>query len=86
MQKNPEKIGIPLFERNYEFLAWSASQLKGHGCWFFAKAEDGTCAKSILAWLGSFTDKVVAKRAARMGQALSSTTATLTVLFFQFLT
>jgi hypothetical protein len=71
--------GIKIGDRQYEFLAFSSSQLKDHSCWFFAPTYDLT-ADDIRRWMGDFSsNKNVAKYAARMGQCLSSTRAALPV-------
>lgn len=60
--------GIQIGDRHYEFLAFSSSQLRDHGCWFFAGTPDLDVRK-IREWMGDFSsEKVVAKFAARMGQ------------------
>ena len=74
-------IGIHVFGKKYEFIAFSSSQLRERSCWFFESDED-LDANKIRNWLGNFTDKIVAKRAARMGQALSSTTPTVEVFTY----
>ncbi|CAB5393779.1 unnamed protein product [Rhizophagus irregularis] len=66
--------GIKIGDTHYEFLAFSSSQLRDHSCWFFASTKDLT-ADDIRNWMGNFTDKTVAKYAARMGQCFSSTRA-----------
>ncbi|PKY56302.1 RdRP-domain-containing protein [Rhizophagus irregularis] len=66
--------GIKIGDTHYEFLAFSSSQLRDHSCWFFASTKDLT-ADDIRIWMGNFTDKTVAKYAARMGQCFSSTRA-----------
>ncbi|KAI7882578.1 RdRP-domain-containing protein [Lichtheimia hyalospora FSU 10163] len=68
--------GIQIGTRRYEFLAFSSSQLRGHGCWFFAPTPDLN-PKMIRSWMGSFDHvKIIAKNAVRMGQCFSSTTPT----------
>ena len=68
--------GIVVAGRHYDFLAWGNSQLRDHGCYFFAAVEKGPSASSIRAEMGAFdSEKVVAKRAARMGQCFSTTQA-----------
>ncbi|ORZ09851.1 RNA dependent RNA polymerase-domain-containing protein [Absidia repens] len=95
-QKNKEKIynrvfqiltnGIKIGNRHYDYLGFSSSQLREHGCWFFApygkndivqEASDYDLnADSIREWMGDFSDiKIVAKHAARIGQCFSSTKA-----------
>ncbi|KAG2218226.1 hypothetical protein INT45_000768 [Circinella minor] len=67
--------GIHIGDRHYEFLAFSSSQLRTHGCWFFCATDDLNC-DTIRNWMGTFdNEKVVAKYAARMGQCFSSTHA-----------
>ena len=66
--------GIIVAGRHYDFLAWGNSQLRDHGCYFFAAVDGGPSASSIRAEMGAFdSEKVVAKRAARMGQCFSTT-------------
>ncbi|KAI8145430.1 RNA dependent RNA polymerase-domain-containing protein [Fennellomyces sp. T-0311] len=60
--------GIKIGTRRYEFLAFSSSQLRDHGGWFFAPTVD-LSVKQIRHWMGSFSkEKIVAKHAVRMGQ------------------
>ncbi|KAI9251659.1 RNA dependent RNA polymerase-domain-containing protein [Helicostylum pulchrum] len=67
------KRGIQIGDRRYEFLAFSSSQLREQGCWFFAPTADLT-PDMIRSWMGVFShEKVVAKHAVRMGQCFSST-------------
>ncbi|KAG1151074.1 hypothetical protein G6F37_004946 [Rhizopus arrhizus] len=67
------KRGIQIGDRKYEFLAFSSSQLREHGCWFFASTPQLT-PDMIRRWMGVFShEKVVAKHAVRMGQCFSST-------------
>ncbi|KIX06479.1 uncharacterized protein Z518_04455 [Rhinocladiella mackenziei CBS 650.93] len=67
--------GIVLGDRRYEFLAWGNSQLREHGAYFFASIRNPHIdADSIRESMGNFDrEKVVAKRAARMGQCFSTT-------------
>jgi RNA-dependent RNA polymerase len=68
--------GISLGDRHYEFLAWGNSQLREHGAWFFAASQKPQCitVDDIRRDMGIFDhEKVVAKRAARMGQCFSTT-------------
>ncbi|OMO61675.1 RNA-dependent RNA polymerase, eukaryotic-type [Corchorus capsularis] len=70
--------GFYLCGRKYSFLAFSANQLRDRSAWFFA--EDGKISVlKILAWMGKFENKNIAKCAARMGQCFSSTYATVDV-------
>jgi RNA-dependent RNA polymerase len=65
--------GIQIGSRTYEFLAFSASQLRDHSCWFIAR-DSQVKAEEIREWMGNFSSiKTVAKYAARMGQCFSST-------------
>jgi hypothetical protein len=62
--------GIQVGARRYEFLAFSSSQLREHGCWFFAPTKD-LRANHIRAWMGNFSHvRIVAKHSARMGQVM----------------
>ncbi|KAK9070723.1 hypothetical protein SSX86_011125 [Deinandra increscens subsp. villosa] len=70
--------GFHLSGRQYCFLAFSANQLRDRSAWFFAENGKISC-KSIVAWMGKFDNKNVAKCAARMGQCFSSTYATVDV-------
>lgn len=70
--------GFYLCGRKFSFLAFSSSQLRDCSAWFFS--EDGkTSVLDIKKWMGRFTDKNIAKCAARMGQCFSSTYATVEV-------
>ncbi|KAI8880281.1 RdRP-domain-containing protein, partial [Backusella circina FSU 941] len=67
------KCGIQIGATRYEFLAFSSSQLREHGCWFFAPTNELN-ADAIRSWMGRFShEKVIAKHAVRMGQCFSST-------------
>lgn len=67
------KRGVQIGKKRYEFLAFSSSQLREQGCWFFAPTKE-TNATDIRTWMGVFShEKVVAKHAIRMGQCFSST-------------
>ncbi|XP_010531131.1 PREDICTED: RNA-dependent RNA polymerase 6-like [Tarenaya hassleriana] len=71
--------GFYLCGRKYSFLAFSSNQLRDCSAWFFA--EDGkTSVLDIKKWMGKFTNKNIAKCAARMGQCFSSTYATVDVM------
>lgn len=71
--------GISIGEKKFEFLAFSASQLRGNSAWMFA-SSDGVSAEEIRAWMGRF-DRIrsVSKCAARMGQLFSSSIQTFNV-------
>lgn len=71
--------GIVIGGKRFEFLAYSASQLRSSSVWMFA-SNDSVKAEGIREWMGSF--KVipsVSKCAARMGQLFSSSMQTLEV-------
>ena len=71
--------GVKLGGKNYEFLAFSSSQLRERSFWMFASTGDVTPAL-IRAWMGDFLSiRNVAQCAARMGQCFSSSTPTLEV-------
>lgn len=73
------KNGIQIGKKRYEFLAFSSSQLREHGCWFFAPTVD-LHPDDIRKWMGVFShEKIVAKHAIRMGQCFSSTIPTYTL-------
>jgi RNA-dependent RNA polymerase len=66
--------GIEMGDRHYKFLAWGNSQLREHGAYFFADLPGVITAGNIRAKMGEFShEKIVAKRAARMGQCFSTT-------------
>ncbi|XP_062212371.1 probable RNA-dependent RNA polymerase SHL2 [Phragmites australis] len=67
--------GFHMCGRKYSFLAFSSNQLRDRSAWFFAE-DSKTRVESIRKWMGRFTNKNVAKHAARMGQCFSSTYAT----------
>ncbi|GER51677.1 RNA-dependent RNA polymerase 6 [Striga asiatica] len=70
--------GFHLCGRKYSFLAFSSNQLRDRSAWFFADHKS-TGVADIKSWMGRFTNRVVAKCAARMGQCFSSTYATVNV-------
>ncbi|KAJ3075398.1 hypothetical protein HDU98_008227 [Podochytrium sp. JEL0797] len=72
------KDGIVVAGRLFKFLAFSNSSLKeGRVLFFHEPAGGGETVESIRRWMGDFSDiKIPAKYAARMGQAFSSTLAT----------
>ncbi|ORX63616.1 RdRP-domain-containing protein [Basidiobolus meristosporus CBS 931.73] len=66
--------GFHIGKRHYRFLAFSATQLREHSCWFFAGTSDGIDVDFIRKWMGDFSDiGNVAKRAACMGLCFSNT-------------
>lgn len=70
--------GFCLCGRKYSFLAFSANQLRDRSAWFFAE-DKNISVMDIITWMGKFTNKNIARCAARMGQCFSSTYATLEV-------
>lgn len=67
------KHGVVIAGRHYQFLAWGNSQLREHAAHFFAPTSSITI-DTIRESMGTFDqEKVVAKRAARMGQCFSTT-------------
>ncbi|GAY59887.1 hypothetical protein CUMW_197900 [Citrus unshiu] len=70
--------GFNLCGRRYSFLAFSSNQLRDHSAWFFSK-DGETSVLDIKSWVGEFTDKNIAKYAARMGLCFSSTHATVEI-------
>ncbi|KAG0216144.1 hypothetical protein BGX33_000408 [Mortierella sp. NVP41] len=66
--------GIKIGDRVYEFLAFSASQLRDNAAWFFCSMAGKETPDSIRKWMGDFSHiKSIAKYGARMGQCFSST-------------
>ncbi|XP_020589018.1 probable RNA-dependent RNA polymerase 2 [Phalaenopsis equestris] len=64
--------GFTIGSKKFEFLAFSASQLRANSCWMFSSNGDVTAA-SIRNWMGDFNKiRSVSKCAARMGQQFSS--------------
>ncbi|GAV80756.1 RdRP domain-containing protein [Cephalotus follicularis] len=74
--------GFYLCGRKYSFLAFSSNQLRDNSAWFFAE-DKSLSVPHIISWMGKFSDKNVAKCAARMGQCFSSTYATVEVPSFE---
>ncbi|KAL0691180.1 hypothetical protein Bca4012_090859 [Brassica carinata] len=71
--------GVVIGKKKFEFLAYSASQLKSTSTWMFPPI-DGVKAADIRSWMGDFGSiKNVAKYAARLGQSFGSSKETLTV-------
>lgn len=71
--------GIVIGDKKFEFLAFSASQLRESSAWMFA-SRYGLTAADIREWMGDFRQiRNVAKYAARLGQSFSSSTETLSV-------
>ncbi|KAF0547877.1 RdRP-domain-containing protein [Gigaspora margarita] len=71
------KNGFMVAGRQYEFLAFSSSQLRECSCWFVSPDKDFN-ANSIRESMGDFSAiKAPALYAARMGQCFTSTISTL---------
>ena len=59
--------GVNICDRNYQFLAFSSSQLREHSCWMFAAPNSSTTVDTIRRWMGDFSNiHPVAKYAARV--------------------
>ncbi|KAL0541822.1 hypothetical protein IC582_021886 [Cucumis melo] len=73
------KNGIVIGDKKFEFLAFSASQLRENSFWMFASRK-GLSAADIREWMGDFRQiRNVAKYAARLGQSFGSSRKTLCV-------
>ncbi|XVE84716.1 hypothetical protein DITRI_Ditri17bG0035700 [Diplodiscus trichospermus] len=71
--------GIVIGDKKFEFLAFSASQLRSNSVWMFA-SNDKVKAEDIREWMGCFKKiRSISKCAARMGQLFSSSLPTLVV-------
>lgn len=71
--------GIVIGDKNFDFLAFSSSQLRDNSLWMFA-SRPGLDAADIRKWMGDFRHiKNPAKYAARLGQSFGSSTETLSV-------
>ncbi|RDX97814.1 RNA-dependent RNA polymerase 2, partial [Mucuna pruriens] len=71
--------GIVIGSKKFEFLAFSASQLRSNSVWLFA-SNDCVKAADIREWMGCFNNiRSVSKCAARMGQLFSSSMQTFEV-------
>lgn len=65
--------GIVVGDRHYKILAWSNSQFREHGAFFFCATDHITC-DDIRDWMGDLTHiRSVGKFAARMGQCFTTT-------------
>jgi RNA-dependent RNA polymerase len=65
--------GIVIGDRHYRFLAFSNSQFRENGAFFFCDTDHVTC-DSIREWMGDFRHiRSVGKYAARMGQCFTTT-------------
>jgi hypothetical protein len=75
------QTGVDVAGRHYEFLAWSNSQLRDHGCFMYTTAsytdlKTGEVHEANIAdirrWMGDFTaSKNVPKLMSRMGQCFT---------------
>ncbi|KAL3731289.1 hypothetical protein ACJRO7_028202 [Eucalyptus globulus] len=73
------KNGVRIGDKEFEFLAFSSSQLRENSAWMFAPTN-GTTAATIRAKMGEFRKiRNVARYAARLGQSFGSSTETLNV-------
>lgn len=73
------KDGIVIGSKKFEFLAFSASQLRSNSAWMFA-SNDKVTAENIREWMGHFNQiHSISKCAARMGQLFSSSLQTVNV-------
>ncbi|MCL7041819.1 hypothetical protein MKW94_008878 [Papaver nudicaule] len=71
--------GIVIGTKRFEFLAFSASQLRSSSVWMFA-SNDKVRANDVREWMGCFNSiRSVSKCAARMGQLFSSSKQALNV-------
>ncbi|KAG9448742.1 hypothetical protein H6P81_008707 [Aristolochia fimbriata] len=74
------KNGIVIGTKKFEFLVFSASQLRANSVWMFAPTESLN-AEKIRDWMGYFKKiNCVSKCAARMGQLFSSSMQIFSVL------
>ncbi len=63
-----------ILDREYDFLAYSNSQLRSSSCWFLLK-QDAISRDAVIESLGDFSSiDVPAKRAARIGLNFASST------------
>ncbi|XP_078448155.1 RNA-dependent RNA polymerase 2 [Wolffia australiana] len=71
--------GLAVDGKKFEFLAFSASQLRGNSAWMFA-SDGELSADEIRRWMGRFERiRSVSKCAARMGQLFSASILTVQV-------
>lgn len=65
--------GIVVGDRHYKILAWSNSQFREHGAFFFCDTDHVSCS-DIREWMGDLKHiRSVGKYAARMGQCFTTT-------------
>ncbi|XP_077237792.1 RNA-dependent RNA polymerase 2 [Tasmannia lanceolata] len=73
------RYGITIGTKKFEFLVFSASQLRANSVWMFA-SNSAVSAENIREWMGHFSKiRSVSKCAARMGQLFSSSRQTCSV-------
>lgn len=76
------KCGMNICDRNYQFLAFSSSQLREHSCWMFSAPNRETTVTTIHRWMGDFRNvHPVAKYAARVSRINSSMQSSRSRLF-----
>ncbi|GMR32585.1 hypothetical protein PMAYCL1PPCAC_02780, partial [Pristionchus mayeri] len=84
MVKNTMDKKVNICGRDYQFLAWSNSQLRDRGCYMYSQVEkeDGTVVTidMIRDWMGNFSSsKNVPKLMSRMGQCFTQAQPTVTL-------
>ncbi|KRZ71930.1 putative RNA-dependent RNA polymerase 1, partial [Trichinella papuae] len=73
--------GLQIGPRLYKFLGWSNSQLRDHGCYFYATAEQ-VSVEEIRRWMGDFSSiRNVPKLMSRMGQCFTQAFAITSIPF-----
>ncbi|GMT04159.1 hypothetical protein PENTCL1PPCAC_26333, partial [Pristionchus entomophagus] len=84
MVKNTMDRKVSICGRDYQFLAWSNSQMRDHGCYMYSQVEkdDGTVITidNIRDWMGNFSSsKNVPKLMSRMGQCFTQAQPTVSL-------
>ncbi|KAF8382708.1 rrf-3 [Pristionchus pacificus] len=84
MVKNTMDKKVTICGRDYQFLAWSNSQMRDHGCYMYSQVEkeDGTIITidKIRDWMGNFSSsKNVPKLMSRMGQCFTQAQPTVSL-------
>ncbi|OUC48340.1 RNA-dependent RNA polymerase [Trichinella nativa] len=73
--------GLTIGPRLYQFLGWSNSQLRDHGCYFYASTEEVNV-EEIRRWMGDFSSiRSVPKLMSRMGQCFTQAFAITAIPF-----
>ncbi|KRZ44665.1 putative RNA-dependent RNA polymerase 1, partial [Trichinella pseudospiralis] len=73
--------GLQIGPRLYKFLGWSNSQLRDHGCYFYATTEQ-VSVEEIRRWMGDFSSiRNVPKLMSRMGQCFTQAFAITAIPF-----